>query len=197
MDRFCGTISIWAATYMCLHSTATARSAEENFGTSGRCGRRCFAARSGGGRPCVSLRSVENHFVRGLVRVRTFSLLGEKREGVDLYPINGVRARRRAVGEPRKKGYRPGPPLGVRLFLKTANLHAPATSRSPHSLRSLSCRFFLCRVALLCLVLRRRCRLPIPCSRGFFPPFGATLPSSRHILAPRVYRALLAQGRLF
>ena len=29
------------------------------------------------------------------------------------------------------------------------------------------CRFFLCRVALLCLVLRRRRRLPIPCSRCF------------------------------
>ena len=28
-------------------------------------------------------------------------------------------------------------------------------------------------------------------------PLGAALPSSRHILAPRVYRALLAQGRLF
>ena len=35
-----------------------------------------------------------------------------------------------------------------------------ATSRSSHSRRSLSCRFFLCRVALLCcLILRRRRRL--------------------------------------
>ena len=42
-----------------------------------------------------------------------------------------------------------------------------ATSRSSHSLRSLSCRFFLCRVALLCLVLRRRRRLPFPCSHCF------------------------------
>merc|ERR1711935_692967 len=46
-----------------------------------------------------------------------------------------------------------------------SNLHA--TSRSSHSRRSLSCRFFLCRVALLCLDLRRR-RLPFPCSLGFF-----------------------------
>ena len=34
------------------------------------------------------------------------------------------------------------------------NLHA--TPRSSRSRRSLPCRFFLCRVALLCLVLRRR-----------------------------------------
>merc|ERR1711935_508853 len=45
------------------------------------------------------------------------------------------------------------------------NLHA--TSRSSHSRRSFPCHFFLCRVALLCLVLRRRRRLPVPCSRGF------------------------------
>ena len=45
------------------------------------------------------------------------------------------------------------------------NLHA--TSRSSHSRRSPSCRFLLCRVALVCLVLRRRRRLPLPCSRGF------------------------------
>ena len=45
------------------------------------------------------------------------------------------------------------------------------------------CRFFLCRVALLCLVLRRRRRLPIPCSLGFFrlsaqlrPPRGIFWP---------------------
>ena len=73
------------------------------------------------------------------------------------------------------------------------NLHA--TSRSSHSRRSPSCRFILCRVTLLCLVL-----WPVPplsadplVSRLLL---GATPPSSRHILAPRVYRALLAQGRL-
>ena len=44
------------------------------------------------------------------------------------------------------------------------NLHA--TSRSSHSRRSPSCRFLLCRVALVCLVLRRCRRLSIPCSRG-------------------------------
>merc|ERR1711935_671019 len=70
------------------------------------------------------------------------------------------------------------------------NLHA--TSRSSHSRRSLSCRFFLCRVILFCLVLRRRrCLLP---ADPLPSPLGATLPSSQHILAPRVYRALLAQG---
>jgi len=42
-----------------------------------------------------------------------------------------------------------------------------ATSRSSHSRRSPSCRFLLCRVVLVCLVLRRRRRLPLPCSRGF------------------------------
>ena len=74
------------------------------------------------------------------------------------------------------------------------NLHA--TSRSSHSRRSLSCRFILCRVALLCLVLRRRRRLPVPCSRGFSRlSVHAAPPSSQRILAPRVYRALLAQGR--
>ena len=46
------------------------------------------------------------------------------------------------------------------------NLHA--TSRSSHSRRSPSCRFILCRVALLYLVLLRRRCPPIPYSRGFF-----------------------------
>ena len=48
------------------------------------------------------------------------------------------------------------------------NLHA--TSRSSHSRRSLSCRFFLCRVpvALLCFILRRRRRLPLSGTRKFF-----------------------------
>ena len=57
------------------------------------------------------------------------------------------------------------------------NLHA--TSRSSHSRRSLSCRFFLCRVALLCLVLRRRRCLPIPCPRlsaQLCPPRGISWP---------------------
>merc|ERR1712086_969388 len=45
------------------------------------------------------------------------------------------------------------------------NLHA--TSRSPPSRRAIPCRFFLCHVALLCLVLRRRRRLPVPCSHCF------------------------------
>ena len=98
------------------------------------------------------------------------------------------------------------PPLGVRLFLSLfavsrrfslCNLHA--TSRSPPSRRALPCRFFLCRVALLCLVLRRRRRLPFPCSRCFFRLSAQLRPprSSRRILAPRVYRALLEQGRVF
>ena len=45
------------------------------------------------------------------------------------------------------------------------NLHA--TPRSSHSCSSPSCRFFLCRPALLCLVPRRHRRLSVPCSRGF------------------------------
>ena len=68
------------------------------------------------------------------------------------------------------------PPLGVRLpssylssqSLSDSRFNLRATSRSPPSRRALPCRFFLCRVALLCLVLRRRRRLPFPCSLGFF-----------------------------
>ena len=57
------------------------------------------------------------------------------------------------------------------------NLHA--TPRSSHSRRSLPCRFLLCRVALLCLILRRCRRLPIPCSRcsaQLCPPRGIFWP---------------------
>ena len=68
------------------------------------------------------------------------------------------------------------PPLGVCLFLslfavplrfslQPSCFQLHATSRSSHSRRSLSCRFFLCRFAPLCLILRRRRCLPIPCSR--------------------------------
>merc|ERR1712153_182469 len=69
----------------------------------------------------------------------------------------------------------------------------PLSSFSPLSLMSL-------------LPLSRRSPLPRsatppPPAGPFFSrllsPFGATPPSSQHILAPRVYRALLAQGRLF
>ena len=95
------------------------------------------------------------------------------------------------------------PPLGVRLFLShfavslrfslQPSCHlavAPFSSCSPLSLLPLSRRSPLPRSAtapppadpLLSLLLS---------------PFVAALPSSRHILAPRVYRALLAQGRLF
>ena len=61
-------------------------------------------------------------------------------------------------------------------YLSSQSLAAPAIlaatfmpprGRPTHSRRSPSCRFLLCRVALVCLVLRRRRRLPIPCSRGF------------------------------
>ena len=54
-------------TYVYLHSTtattATARSAEENFGASrAAAGVDAVVSQLGrGGRPCVSLRSVENH----------------------------------------------------------------------------------------------------------------------------------------
>merc|ERR1711935_421576 len=67
------------------------------------------------------------------------------------------------------------PPLGVRLFLSLFAVSLRFSLRpschlavAPFSSCSPSCRFFLCRVALLCLVLRRRRRLPVPCSRGFF-----------------------------
>ena len=66
------------------------------------------------------------------------------------------------------------------LAASRCNLHA--ASRSSHSRRSPPCHFFLCRVALFCLVLRCR-RLPVPCSRGFFrlsaqlrPPRGISWP---------------------
>ena len=65
--------------------------------------------------------------------------------------------------------------------ISRCNLHA--TSRSSHSRRSPSFRFLLCRVVLVCLVLRRRRRLPLPCSRGFLrlsaqlcPPGGIFWP---------------------
>ena len=60
----------WAATYVYLHSTtattATARSAEENFGASrAAAGVDAVVSQLGrGGRPSVSLRSVENHLGR-------------------------------------------------------------------------------------------------------------------------------------
>ena len=63
-------------------------------------------------------------------------------------------------------------------FSRAKSLPAPADSRcnlpalwSSHC-RSPSCRVLLCRVALLCLVQRRRRRLPIPwpCSRGYLLP---------------------------
>merc|ERR1711935_1120108 len=81
------------------------------------------------------------------------------------------------------------PPLGVRLFLSLFAVSLRFSLRpschlavAPFSSFSPSCRFFLCRVALLCLVLRRRRRLPFPCSRGFSllsalrPPRGISWP---------------------
>ena len=56
-----------------------------------------------------------------------------------------------------------------------------ATPRSSYSRRSPSCRFFLCRAALPCLVPQRHRRLSVPCSRGFsclsaqFPGFDGGL----------------------
>ena len=52
-----------------------------------------------------------------------------------------------------------------------ATFYLHATSRSSHSRRSLSCRFFLCRVALLCLVLRRR----LNDDRSAGDPLGSTV----------------------
>jgi len=56
------------------------------------------------------------------------------------------------------------------------------------------CLFYpLSRRSPPCLVLRRRRRPPIPLLSRLLPPLGATPPSWRRILAPRVYRAILAQ----
>ena len=75
------------------------------------------------------------------------------------------------------------------------DLHA--TSRSPPSRRSFPCLFFFCRVALLCFVRSAAPPPPAgPLLSRLLAPFGAAPPSSLHILAPRVYRALLEQGRV-
>ena len=58
-----------------------------------------------------------------------------------------------------------------------------ATPRSSYSRRSPSCRFFLCRAALLCLVLQRHRRLSVPCSRGF-SCLSAQFRSPRCVLWP-------------
>ena len=58
-----------------------------------------------------------------------------------------------------------------------------ATPRSSYSRRSPSCRFFLCRSALLCLVLQRHRRLSVPCSRGF-SCLSAQFRSPRCVLWP-------------
>jgi len=80
----------------------------------------------------------------------------------------------------------PNPWASASFYLSSQSLadsrcNLYATSRSPHSRRSPSCRFLLCRVALLYLVLLRRRCPPIPCSRGFFsaqlrPPRGVFWP---------------------
>merc|ERR1711935_922851 len=75
------------------------------------------------------------------------------------------------------------------------NLHP--TSRSPPSRRALP---------LSLLPLSRRSPLPrsapppppaVPLFSRLLSPFVAAPPSLLHILAPRVYRALLEQGRVF
>merc|ERR1712021_117911 len=94
------------------------------------------------------------------------------------------------------------PPLGVRLFLSlfavsrrfslqpSCHLAAvPLSSFSPLSLPPLSLRSLLPRPAA-----------PPPAGPLFsrlLSPFGAAPPSLLRILAPQVYRALLAQGRVF
>merc|ERR1711935_509496 len=94
------------------------------------------------------------------------------------------------------------PPLGVRLFLSlfavsrrfslqpSCHLAAgPLSSFSPLSLPPLSLRSLLPRPAA-----------PPPAGPLFsrlLSPFGATPSSSLRILAPQVYQALLAQGRVF
>ena len=95
------------------------------------------------------------------------------------------------------------PPLGVRLFLS----HFAVSLR--FSLQP-SCHLavspFSSCSPLSHLPLSRRSPLPrsapppppaVPLSSRLLLPFGAAPPSSLHILAPRVYRALLEQGRVF
>ena len=85
--------------------------------------------------------------------------------------------------------------MGVCLFLSLNSSQSPrrfslqpyATSRSSHSRRSLfSCRFF---PLSLRSPLPRSATTPLPAD-PLPSPLGATLPSSQHILAPRVYRAI-------
>merc|ERR1711935_1274927 len=95
------------------------------------------------------------------------------------------------------------PPLGVRLFLShfavsLRFLPRPSCHLSVVPLSSFS--------LLSLLPLSRRSPLSrsatppppaVPLFSLLLAPFGAAPPSSLHILAPRVYRALLAQGRVF
>ena len=81
-------------------------------------------------------------------------------------------------------------PLGVTPLsgMLSCQLHVKGKSNSfcffPTTIeRQRSHLIILCRVALLCLVLRRRRRLPIPCSRGF-SRLSAQLRSPRSIFWP-------------
>merc|ERR1712021_256794 len=98
------------------------------------------------------------------------------------------------------------PPLGVRLFLSLFAVSRRFLLRPSCHLSVVPLSSFspLCLMSLLPLSRRSplpRSATPPPPAGPFFSrllsPFGATPPSSQHILAPRVYRALLAQGRLF
>ena len=60
--------------------------------------------------------------------------------------------------------------------------HLYAAPRSSYPRRSRSCRFFLCRAALVCLVPQRHRRLSVPCSHArLLLPLGAVLLSSLRI----------------
>ena len=93
------------------------------------------------------------------------------------------------------------PPLGVRLFL---SLFAVSLRFSLRSSCHLAVVPFSSCSPLSLLPLSRRSPLPRSAtppppagplfSRRVLSPFGAAPPSSLHILAPRVYRALLAQA---
>ena len=71
------------------------------------------------------------------------------------------------------------------------NLHA--TPRSSHSRYSPSRRFFLCRSALLCLVLQRHRCLSVPCSRTF-SCLSAQFRSPRCVLWPLEFIKLSSRG---
>merc|ERR1711935_81306 len=94
------------------------------------------------------------------------------------------------------------PPLGVRLFLSLFAVSRRFSLQTLQPFCHLAVAPFSSCSPLSLLPLSHRSPLPRPATAP--PPaapllslLGAALPSLLHILAPRVYRALLEQGRVF